>query len=250
MRIILFLLLLISVNFISQNIYSQIHDSSSGWSGLISSEGLYQSGNTSKFFVQGKGEIKRDRDNLETMLNASIGYGESKGKKDDNSLSSAFTADFFYKNTFSPFVLQYVEYSFAKGIDIRSQTGAGIKYLFIKAPENKSSVSLAFIYDYTNLVSKPGNYNSSILRLSFRLKTKQKIFQSKVIFGFTGFYQPSITDFSASNIRIETNLEIPVVYGIFARVNYLYSFEDVVSTGRKRLDNKLTFGFGIGFGER
>ncbi len=233
--------------FVNSKSISQSSDPVSVWSGKVTSEGLYQSGNTNKFFIQGRGDIKRATGDLELILAGGISYGESKGKKDDNSLSAAFTADLFYERQISPFILQFVEYNFGKGIDIRSQSGGGLKYEFWQDPMHLSSISLALIYDYTDLTDKPGNYNTGKMRLSLRIRTRQTMLDSNAILSFTGFYQPSISDFSAANLRAETILDIPIAKKIFARIAYLYSFEDVVSVGRVRLDNKLTFGMGIGF---
>lgn len=242
------LLLLIAFTIsISERANSQGSDQENDWSGKLSSDGLYQSGNTSKFFVQARGEIKRATRDLELILAGGISYGESKGKKDDNSLNAAFTADLFYEKNISPFILQYVEYNFGKGIDIRSQSGGGLKYEFWQEPMHLSSVSLALIYDYTDLTDKPGNYNTGKMRMSLRIRTKQTLLDSNAILSFTGFYQPAISDLSAANLRAETILDIPITKKIFGRIAYLYSFEDVVSVGRVRLDNKLTFGLGIGF---
>jgi len=220
----------------------------SAFSGMLSAEGLYQSGNTSKMFIQGKGEIKYDTKNTESILSATLGYGESKGKKDDNFFSSYLTGDFFVRHTFTPFLLQITEYSFAKGIDLRSQTGGGLKYTFIKSTIHKSSVSAAIIFDYTKLADKPGNYDSEEMRLSLRFKTRNEIINERLIFSLTVFYQPSIADLSNSNIRADVSAEIPIVKKIYLKSSYLYSFESVVSVGRKRMDNKLVFGMGIGFG--
>lgn len=53
--------------------------------------GLYQSGNTNKFLVQGKGSVKKTSRILETILMLSGSYGENKGSKDDNSYYGALT---------------------------------------------------------------------------------------------------------------------------------------------------------------
>jgi len=244
------ILILLLTFLIPSNILSQQIDSvNSGWSGFISGEGLYQSGNTNKLYLQSKGELKADLNNFEGILYASYGYGEAKGRKDDNNFILSFTGDFFRTRKFTPFILQILEYNFAKGIDIKSQSGAGLKYTFIKNNKHKSSVSAAIIYDYTNLIQKPENYDMEIIRLSMRLKTRQELFDSRMILSFTGFYQPMMIDFSAHNIRIECSVDFPIVHKIYFRSSYLYTFEDVVSVGRKRADNKLTFGLGIGFGK-
>ncbi|HMQ68955.1 MAG TPA: DUF481 domain-containing protein [Ignavibacteria bacterium] len=217
------------------------------WSGSITGSGLYQSGNTNKFLIQGRGELKRVNKKLEMILNASGDYGENKGAKDDNSYYGSLTADLFYDNIFSPFVLQYLEYTFGKGIDLRSQTGGGLKYLFVPEDKHKSSVSLALIYDYLKLVEKPGNTQSKEARFSFRLKTKQKLFDDKLIFNFVFLFQPVVDEWSNSNKFLNTTLEIPLTNLFSLNVIYNYTFDNIVSVGRKRADNKLTFGAGLYF---
>lgn len=228
--------------------FSQTKDSSgSSFSGSFSLTGLLQSGNTNKFLLQGKGDLKRVNKILETILLAAGSYGESKGNKDDNSYYGSFTADLYYQNMFSPFILQYAEYNFSKGIDFRSQSGAGIKYLFIPEKKHKSSVSAALIYDYLNLAKKPGNSESKEVRFSFRFKSKQHLFDDRLILTLMVMYQPVIDYFSKSNLFIESNLEVPLTKILRVIADYYYMFDNVVSVGRKRADNKLTFGLKMVF---
>lgn len=219
------------------------------YSGAISFSGYYQSGNTNKFYIEGKGDIKRASEDLEMIIAGTYGYGENRMKKEDNLFSGIFTADLFYQRRLSPFLLQVLEYNFAKGIDLRSQSGAGLKYVVIPASSNKTSISLALIYDKTNLFSKPGNYDNQNLRFSLRLKSKQELFDSRLILNAVAFYQPEVNDFSKRNVRFEGGIDMKITKRVFGVVNYIYSFDDVVSIGRKRADNKLTFGFRFGFGE-
>lgn len=228
--------------------YSQTTDSAGPqFSGSFTFNGLYQSGNTNKFLVQGRGEIKRVNKNLETIILAEGSYGENKGSKDDNSYYASLTADFNYQKDFSPFLLQYLEYNYSKGIDFRSQSGGGLKYVFIENTFHKTSVSLAVIYDYLNLVAKPGNSESKEVRLSIRLKTRQDMFDKKMTLNFLAMFQPVVNQFSKSNFYINTKLEFPLTEAFKLNANYIYGFDNVVSVGRKRADNKLTFGMGIYF---
>jgi len=219
------------------------------WSGSLSGEGLYQSGNTRKFYIHGKGSITRADRYLETILLASYGYGENRGRKDDNEMIASFTADLFYKNKFSPFILQYLNYSFAKGIDLRSQSGGGVKYVAVENEDHKTSISLALIYDYEKLAQKPGNYDQENMRFSLRIRTKQNIVKDRLMFNVTAFYQPVVNNFSRANFRVDAGLKMPIVAGVSLISNYLYTFEDVVSVGRMRADNKLTFGVNVSFGQ-
>ncbi len=251
MRFLIAIAATVFLQFHSGVILSQTKDSVNNndlkWSGFLTFSGLYQSGNTNKFNLQGRGELKRTKGIIETILYLSASYGESRQMKDDNTYFGSLTADLFYDNIFSPFFLQYAEYNFAKGIELRSQTGTGIKYLFIPDHVHKSSVSLAVIYDYLDLVSKPGNSNDREARFSFRLKSDQKLFEDRLRISFVGLYQPVINYFSKSNYYLEANLEMPLTKIFRLVAIYTYSFDNVVSVGRKRADNKLTFGAGLQF---
>lgn len=228
--------------------YSNSADSlNSDWSATVSLNGLYQSGNTNKIYISGKGEIKNSGKFIETILASYLGYGESNNKKDNNDFYATLTADLFYKNRWSPFLLQFVEFNYSSGIDFRNQTGAGLKYIIIDSEEHKTSLSAACIYDYTNLTSKPGNSKKETSRLSVRFKTKQILFSGKLIFSFVSFYQPSFVNFANAIFRCESILEIPVTKSIFVNAAYRYTDDDIVSAGRKRSDTKLTFGAGYKF---
>jgi len=240
---ILFILL---ISFNSLTIFSQSKDTANKsskkiWTGYISLGGLFQSGNTNKISVLGKGELRRDDKKLETVLYASYLYGTRNGLKDNNNLIASFTADYIHENFLSPFLLQVIEYDYSKGIDLRSQSGAGAKYTFIPDKDNKSSVSLAIIYDYTNLAENPKGYADNSTRFSFRLKTKQILLDSHLTVSAVGYFQPKYNDFSENNQRVEVNISIPIVNNFSFNTNYIYSLDNVVSVGRKRADNILTF---------
>ena len=155
--------------------FSQDTDSTkSKWSGEVTFTGLYLSGNTNKFLVQGKGSVKKTSRILETILMLSGSYGENKGSKDDNSYYGALTVDLYYEDIFSPFLL------------------------------------------HMNI-------------------------------GFVAMYQPVVNYFSKANFYIEGNVEVPLTKMFRLNSIYTYTFDNVVSVGRKRADNKLTFGAGFFF---
>jgi Protein of unknown function, DUF481 len=245
---IFYLLLIFAFQFVTPNVFSQTKDSvNKSWLFSMSFNGYFQSGNTNKFLVEGKGEIKRVKNKLESILTLYGSYGENRSNKDNNTYLGTFTADLFYENIFSPFALQYLEYNYAKGIELHSQSGAGLKYLFIPLAEHKSSISLAIIYDYLNLAAPPSNTDGKEARFSFRIKSNQILFDKNLKINFTGFYQPVINYFSKANIYVFTTLKIPLSDNFWLDANYSYTFDNIVSVGRKRVDNKLTFGGGIDF---
>lgn len=227
------------------------YNSNAEWSINIALGGSYQSGNTNKSVVNGKGKIERTDKKLETILAASYLYGTKNGSKDNNNLSAILTADYNYKKIFSPFFLQIFEYDYSKGIDARSQTGGGAKYLFYsdKNEMNVSSVSLALIYDYTNLLNDPENYRTDRTRFSLRLKTSNSILDSHLIISGIAFFQPAVDNFSENNQRYEVKMSIPIVKKFRFFGNYLYSKDDVVTVGRKRVDIFVTFGLEYTFGK-
>jgi hypothetical protein len=210
--------------------------------------GFYMNGNTNKLYVMSTGEIKR-QDSITTFdLLVSLDYGETNKLKDQNNIFGDFSADLFHYNTVSPLILQIGEFGFGRGIKFRSETGAGAKYNFIKHPEHKSSISMALIYDYTNLVDKPGNNDGRTWRLSWRFKTKQILFDNRIRLSNVTFFQPSVTAIANVIWRVESMLEAPIVKGFSLTVSHLYTHDDIVSIGRKKGDHKISFGLKI-YGE-
>jgi hypothetical protein len=239
---------------ITSNIFAQINiavvkkDSSiTEWTGSLKAEGTYRKGNTNYIFGFSEGEIKRADGILETILAAKLTYGESDGIKDENELRSSFTIDLFYKNIFSPFLLQQTDFNYAREIDLRSQSGAGLKYTFIDIRELKASISAAGIYDYTNLKERPGNSDSRTWRLSARLKFKTELFGSRIKLSHYTFYQPSFKDFNNTIWRSESELSAPLTEFLAVTSTYSYSHEAVVPAGVKKEDQQLTFGIEINF---
>jgi len=217
------------------------------WSGFFNVGGFVQKGNTDKIYAVSSGEIKRVDGILESTAFASLGYGESDGIKDDNELVSTLTFDLFYDNILSPFVLQLTGFSFAREIDLRSQTGGGLKYTYVDVPEFKSSISAAGIYDYTNFKDKPGNVDSRTWRLSARFKFKSELFGGRINISHVTFYQPSFNNFKVAIWWSETGIGIPITDFLNLNATYNITHEDAVPAGVKKTDQKLTFGLGIEF---
>lgn len=217
------------------------------WSGYFKVAGLYLKGNTDKIFALSSAEIKRADGILESIAMATLDYGETDGLKDENDLYSSLTFDFFYDRMISPFALQQTEFGYSRQIDLRSQTGGGLKYTFVNIPELKASISAAGIYDYTNLKDKPGNNDSRTWRLSARLKFHSLLFGGKIEISSVTFYQPSFKDFKNAIWRSESELSMPLTWFLKITVAYLYKHEDVVPAGVKKSDHKLTFGLAVEF---
>lgn len=238
-------IIILTIFIICTNLYAQNKKTDSSYITLTwnaGASGFYMKGNTNKFYVVSTGEIKRQDSTATLDLLLSLDYGATNQIKDQNNFFGDFSADLSHFSTVSPLFLQIGEFSFPRGITFRSETGAGVKYNFIKYPEHKTSISLAVIYDYTNLVDKPGNNDAKLLRLSWRFKTVQKLFNDRLRLTNVTFYQPSVKSIANTIWRVESTLEAPVVRGFSLTVNHLYTHDDIVSLGRKKGDNKITFG--------
>jgi hypothetical protein len=241
--------LILPAGLVSQDTTSSVKNNTSKthWSGLFKVEGSYQKGNTNKIFGMSKGEVKRTDGLLESILAAKLTYGESDGLKDENELSSSLTFDLFYDNIFSPFILQQTDFNYGREIDLRSQSGGGLKYTFINIPEIKASLSGAGIYDYTNLKERPGNADSRTWRFSARLKFKSSLFNGRINISHYTFYQPSFKDFKNTIWRSESELSAPLTGFLAVSSTYSYTHEAVVPAGVKQDDHQLTFGLEIIF---
>lgn len=162
-------------------------------------------------------------------------------------MHSSVTIDLFYDNIFSPFVLQLTDYNFAREIDLRSQSGGGLKYTFINIPGIKASLSAAGIFDYTNLKERPGNSDSRTWRLSARLKFKSSLFGGRINVSHYTFYQPSFKDYNNAIWRSESELSAPLTEFLAVSTTYSFTHEAVVPAGVKKDDHQLSFGMEINF---
>ena len=222
----------------------------SDWFGELKVTGFYMKGNTNKFYILTGGEVKH-QDSIYTLdLIASLDYGETKHIKDQNTLFGDFSADMYHYNLLSPLILQIGEHDYAKGIKFRSQSGGGLKLNFIQHPEHKTSISLALIYDYTDLVDIPGNYDNRTWRLSWRFKTKQSLFDDRLRISNVTFFQPSVKSIINAIWRSETILEAPVLKFLSLIGSYLYTHNDIVSVGRLKSDHKVSFGLSLSSGKQ
>jgi hypothetical protein len=245
-------LIFIIIFVFSIKLYTQdksMDSSRSSWWWSLGASGFYMKGNTNKLYTTGAGEIKK-QDSISTLdLLLSLDYGATNKIKDQNNFFGDFSADLFHYNTFSPLILQIGEFGYSRGIVFRSETGGGAKYNFIKHPEHKTSVSLALIYDYTNLVHKPGNNNGRTWRFSWRFKTNQKLFGDRIRIGNVTFFQPSVRSIQNVIWRSESTLEAPIVKGFSLMVVYLFTHDDIVSVGRMKTDQKVSFGLKVSAGK-
>jgi hypothetical protein len=247
-------LLFVFANMISSVTFAQNNpvDSSRSkhWNLSISANGIFLNGNTNKIYGSMKTEIKRKDKILETILVVLYGYGEQDNKKDESLFYSSLTADLFYENNLSPFILQYTEFNYSLNIDLRSQTGLGFKYTFFKDKSKifKASLSLATIYDYTNYTDISGYTDRKTARLSSRLKAKIILFEGKISLQNITFYQPSFKELNDAIWKSETKAEFPLSDVLSVNATYIYTYEFYVPAGKKNRDHRITFGFDLNTG--
>ncbi len=217
-------------------------------------EGSFQKGNTDIVSILSGEDIKITYKKLETIIHTYFDYGESDGLMDQKNILPSFTLDLWYKSKISPFFLQTIEYSFEKEIDLRSQTGAGVKYTFLElgkedtgnsADKLKISISGAGIHDYTNLKDRPGNYDCNIWRISLRFKAEGSFINSLFGFSHITFFQPSVKRLKNAIWRSDTQFLISLTDLLSFSTTFRYTHQDVVPMGVKNDDYKLTFGFSI-----
>lgn len=238
MRIFLVFALILCLNIT----YAAAGDSLSSWSGHIKAGGFFLKGNTDKFSTSGEFQLMFRKGIIESILSATASYGESDGVKDENDRSATYTLDFYYDNIWSPFILQFAEYSFARNIDLRSQSGAGIKYTFVPFPKYKSSLSAAGIFDYTNYKNVPGYDDSKTFRLSIRLKSKILLLNGMMVLSHVTFYQPSVKEIRDRIWRSETSVGINITSMITFSTTYKYQYEYYTVEDRKNTTMKWISG--------
>jgi hypothetical protein len=235
------LLSVLLLNLISVN----AQDTLDPWSGKVKAGGLYLQGNTNKFYGTAEGQIMFRKGIVESIIFSKATYGESDGIKDDNDITVNYTFDLWYDNIWSPFILQFAEYSFARNIDIRSQSGAGIKYTFVPFARYKSSLSAAGLFDYTNYKNIAGYKDSKTFRISVRFKTKLLLFDEKLTITNVTFYQPSIKEIRDRIWQSESSLAFGISEILSFITTYRYHYEFYTVEDRKKHDHEIDFGISI-----
>jgi len=233
-----------------------------------------QLGNTDK--KRAIGSVSFQYNNGITQLKTSyeIFYGESDGHEDENNGQGIIKLDHFIFSRIELFMFSQAEHDNMSSIRFRSNTGAGVKFLFFKNRFWEFSTSGAALYQYENFFRYKFKYEdlernpfdiyedykagapAYDIRASFRGRVKIKPVK-RLLFMFTYYYIPKMRNFRDYRTKLNAFVQFGLVefgcmdvtdlkkpwcsgkQGIFLKVGFIRSYNRNAQPGIDRIDDNL-----------
>lgn len=184
-----------------------------------------QSGNRSlRLLTGGVRATHLQKEAFELDAAAETRYGESEGEVIARRHYGSLSLDLAPEGTWSPFLFADAERDRFKRLDARLSGGAGAKYTFHRARENRgsASVSLALLYSYENLAvtddGRPGGARD-LARWSLRLKGSREL-RPGLSLHHVAFYQPAWAEMADYLLRAETGANVLLLERVALSVTY------------------------------
>ncbi len=168
-------------------------------------------------------------------------YGQQDGTKTNNDFSTTFDAN-FYRPGRKFFYWGLANYNTSFSLKIRNQllAGAGVAYSFFDTETAYLNLSDGFLFDTSSILQDDLPVHYQTIRNSFRLAYRFAI-HSLVVLQGNNFYQPSLTDGSDFNIRLNNNVSFKLFRGLSLNAALTYN-----RINRTDSEN-LLFTYGLSF---
>ena len=148
-------------------------------------------------------------------------------------------ADLYQYGRFSPFLACEMITNKYKGYDLKVSGLVGMKFKFFAKPSIYDySVSVAFVYDWTNFTDETHLLNNNY-RISIRPKIKQKLAENLSLYHCT-FYQPSVLDFNDYIINSVTKLQTQITRKVFLDLSFTYEYRSRVPSENYKKHDSLS----------
>lgn len=220
---------------------AQWSDSTNYFIKLSSTNSINRANDKSAFlFDNGLGlSIRKERVSLN--WNNTWLYGQQDGTKSNNDFSTTFDAN-FYRPGRKFFYWGLANYNSSFSLKIKNQllAGAGIAYSFLDTETAYLNLSDGFLFDTSSILEDDLPVHYQTVRNSFRLAFRFVVY-SRVTLQGNNFYQPSLTDGSDFNIRLNNDAFFALYKGLSLKAAITYN--RVNRTGSEN----LLFTYGISF---
>ncbi len=199
----------------------------------------------------GNTETSRSRGSLDYTYNNGISsinfisrvfYGKYAGIENENNGKAISRIDHFIHPRVEIFLLGINEYDRMAGIEYRTDSGAGAKFVFMRNELLRSDISLAPLFQYENYMVS-GDRSESRLSLRYRF--------TMTIWRLTGtlvyFYIPRTTQWKDYRTELVSSLGIKLAdlgltqkNTLNLRLDYIRKYNSRPPEGIKRSDDSLT----------
>lgn len=210
----------------------------------VSGDGLFTRGNIYRTLLIGRGAFIYSTPVVDISLTPTYTYGENNYLPAENDYMATLFGDFYEKEPIYFWVMGLGEHSRSRGIDARSQVGAGIGFNF--SPHTDSSALFLTTGIIHEMTAYRGETRIETWRNSTRLKGRHWIFDKKLKVTYELYLQPSIIDIDNFRMRFVAALEYPFNKWAAFRTSFQDSYESIVLPGKVSNDFTWTFGLSIG----
>ncbi|WP_262248047.1 DUF481 domain-containing protein [Parapedobacter soli] len=223
------------------DVQAQWNDSTHYFIKLSSTNSINRANDKSAYlFNNGLGfSIRKERVSLN--WNNTWLFGEQNGAKTNNDFSTTFDAN-FYRPDRKFFYWGLANYNTSFSLKIKNQllAGAGVAYSFFDTESAYLNLSDGFLFDASSILEDELPIHYQTVRNSFRLAYRFVI-HSLVVMQGNNFYQPSLTDGSDFNIRLNNDVSFALFRGLAIKAALTYN--RVNRTGSEN----LLFTYGLSF---
>lgn len=185
-------------------------------------------------------------EHFELEWSGSVRYGRSEGHEVARNLKSGLKFDLLPAARWSPFLTINAERDPFRKLDLRSNSGAGVKYTFWRGDAGSASISVAALHsyeDFTAASTAPLETRQSA-RWSWRFKGGRALGE-RVRIENTTFYQPVWNRGGEYLLSMDSALRVPMSQRISVSLSHSYDRDSMAPDGVHRDDHLVKAGLTI-----
>jgi hypothetical protein len=183
---------------------------------------------------------------FELEWSGSVRYGRSEGREVARNLKSGLKFDLMPESQWSPFALVTMERDPFRRLELRSNSGAGVKYTITRSQKGSASISVAALHSYDSFISTidaPLDSRQSA-RWSWRFKGGRNLGERVQVENIS-FYQPVWNRPGEYQMTIESAVRVPMSQRISMSLSHSYDRDSVAPEGVRRDDHLVKAGLTI-----
>lgn len=181
---------------------------------------------------------------LELEWAATYRYGESQGRVVARSASTSLNLDVQPDAVVSPFAFAIIERDPFRRLDMRSNTGSGIKYTFYRRQRDELSLSVAALYSHEAFTSDQPTRRDA--RWSVRSRVAQRLGNAARVES-TAFFKPVWDHGADYNIQLLTKLSSKITQRLAMTFAHEYLYDSTPPDGVAREDQRFQAGATLEF---
>ena len=189
-------------------------------------------GNTDNMNTNMETAITYDNNISEFLISYMGFYGEAGGKINERKGSGIMKFDHFIVPRIEIFFFTLSEYNTPARLRHRNNSGAGLKFVFVKNQFMKLDLSGAPVYQYEEYI---GEDSTTDPRWSIRGRIRITPIK-QLVFSYVYFYIPEIDDAKTYRLDLDTYVSMGISKYLSLKVGYLNKYNKNALLGTKKTD--------------